>query len=247
MQGLKGMATSAPTRLGEPTGVVTVAEAVPSSAIDAAPSPADALPNEALAPLTPSSRQSDSSWPVVETMSGTGMRPSHEAPVPTVPNMADERTGSPAYKKLHEVGADNALSGSCVLFVDDNAVNRQVLRAYLEKLRIAFVEACDGREGVDAFAAHPPGFFHLILMDFSMPNLDGIGAASEIRRIERRREHVAQKEGLRIPRRSVIFMLSGVSSPMHQRQGLSAGADGYLEKPLSFKTFCSLLASYDVR
>ena len=247
MQGLKGMATSAPTRLGEPTGVVTVAEAVPSSAIDAAPSPADALPNEALAPLTPSSRQSDSSWPVVETMSGTGMRPSHEAPVPTVPNMADERTGSPAYKKLHEVGADNALSGSCVLFVDDNAVNRQVLRAYLKKLRIAFVEACDGREGVDAFAAHPPGFFHLILMDFSMPKLDGIGAASEIRRIERRREHVAQKEGLRIPRRSVIFMLSGVSSPMHQRQGLSAGADGYLEKPLSFKTFCSLLASYDVR
>ncbi|KAE8212863.1 hypothetical protein CF327_g3560 [Tilletia walkeri] len=78
-----------------------------------------------------------------------------------------------------------------ILSVEDNPINRRVIQAFLAKMNIEYVEATDGMQGVKAFAAHPPQYFDVILMDLSMPVLDGIGATAAIRRIELDRERAA--------------------------------------------------------
>ena len=71
-----------------------------------------------------------------------------------------------------------------ILSVEDNAINRKVIAAFLAKMDVDFVEACDGEEGVKQFESHPANHFDVILMDLSMPVLDGIAAIAQIRKIE---------------------------------------------------------------
>ena len=65
-----------------------------------------------------------------------------------------------------------------VLVVEDNEVNRLVIGEMLQKEGHHVVEAVDGAEGVEKAAAQR---FDLILMDISMPRLDGVGATERIR------------------------------------------------------------------
>ncbi len=65
-----------------------------------------------------------------------------------------------------------------ILMVEDNATNRLVVGDILRLAEHHVAEACDGREGVDMAAAQP---FDLILMDISMPRMDGVEAARLIR------------------------------------------------------------------
>ncbi|KAL4400888.1 histidine phosphotransfer kinase [Malassezia pachydermatis] len=125
-----------------------------------------------------------------------------------------------------------------VLFVDDNMVNRQVLRAYLKKLQISYVEAVDGCEAIAFYGAYPPDYFDLILMDYTMPNIDGMVATRTIRKMEERRILMDAS----CPR-TAIYMLSGTSTDDIMRMNLAAGADGYLVKPLSFKVLVPLVDS----
>ena len=68
--------------------------------------------------------------------------------------------------------------GARVLVADDSAVNREVAQEALSRLGVEVRCVNDGREAVDAvFAEH----FDLVLMDGSMPELDGYDATREIR------------------------------------------------------------------
>lgn len=126
-----------------------------------------------------------------------------------------------------------------VLFVDDNAINRQVMRAYLKKLRVSVTEATDGAEAIATFASRGPHYFNLILMDYSMPNVDGLGATITIRKLETDWE---QQQHQRLGRsRCSIHMLSGTAAEDVVRLGYAAGADGYLVKPISYKVLSSVV------
>ena len=127
-----------------------------------------------------------------------------------------------------------------VLFADDNPINCQMLAAYLRKLHVPYVEAHGGCEAVTAFATKPHGYFHLVLMDFSMPNIDGLQACMMIRHIEKQRNMEMETQ-----HRCHTYMLSGASMEEILRQGTNAGADGYLVKPLSFKAFVALIQKLD--
>jgi PAS domain S-box-containing protein len=70
------------------------------------------------------------------------------------------------------------LEGLRLLVIDDNAGNRDLVRAMLEPVGIEVSEACDGRDGVEVAGYLP---VDLILMDIRMPGLDGRGAAAAIR------------------------------------------------------------------
>lgn len=127
-----------------------------------------------------------------------------------------------------------------VLFADDNPINCQMLAAYLRKLHLPYVETRGGCEAIAAFASKPHGYFHLVLMDFSMPNIDGLQACMIIRHIEKQRNMEAEEQ-----HRCHTYMLSGASMEEILRQGTNAGADGYLVKPLSFKAFVALIQKLD--
>lgn len=72
---------------------------------------------------------------------------------------------------------------SRVLVAEDNPINRQVLRLSLERQGFEVVLVEDGRQAVDLFRETPDDHFQLIILDLQMPELDGMSAASEIRRI----------------------------------------------------------------
>jgi len=87
-----------------------------------------------------------------------------------------------------------------------------------------FREAVDGREGVHLYETD--GQFDVILLDLSMPVLDGYGATTQIRKIEASRSD----------QKSHILAITGMSSLEDKRKAFEAGVDGYLVKPVAFKT-----------
>ena len=70
------------------------------------------------------------------------------------------------------------LSGRHVLVADNNVANRRYIVALLQSLGAQTSEAADGREAVDIWSQTRPD---AVLLDIRMPNLDGPGAAREIR------------------------------------------------------------------
>jgi len=85
--------------------------------------------------------------------------------------------------------------------------------------------------------------FDLVLLDMSMPVLDGVGAATAIRRSEQeQRSSLANSASStsQVPRTSRLIALTGMSSREDKRRAFEAGVDGYLVKPVSFKTLYSM-------
>jgi PAS domain S-box-containing protein len=114
-----------------------------------------------------------------------------------------------------------------VLLVEDNQINRLVARDMLQKCGHSVLEAHDGREGV-RFASSQA--FDLILMDISMPDLDGIAATSIIR----------DTDG---PNRTTpIIALTAHALPEDAARFHAAGITSTLLKPLSFATLKTALA-----
>ncbi|HXB92345.1 MAG TPA: ATP-binding protein, partial [Puia sp.] len=68
-----------------------------------------------------------------------------------------------------------------ILIAEDNAVNMSVARKFLMKWGIEVHEAVNGREAVEKFGQ---GNFDLVLIDLEMPEMDGITALSEIRKLD---------------------------------------------------------------
>ncbi|KAN0062835.1 hypothetical protein ACQY0O_004655 [Thecaphora frezii] len=113
-----------------------------------------------------------------------------------------------------------------VLVVDDNALNRRLLLRPLQKAGIACVEAADGIEAVQMFALHSPD---LILMDITMPNMNGYQASLEIRTLEAmaaQHAPVAPKAPCR------IVATTSLKEQEDLQKGCSAGMDDWLVKPI---------------
>lgn len=118
-----------------------------------------------------------------------------------------------------------------VLVVEDNAINRQVVREMLSAEGHAVQEAEDGRRGVAAAAARR---FDLILMDISMPVMDGLQAARAIR------------AGEGASRRAPIVALSATVMPEQTERFLAAGMNGFLGKPLTRDALRDMIAGLSV-
>ncbi|PPR02605.1 hypothetical protein CVT24_002176 [Panaeolus cyanescens] len=117
-----------------------------------------------------------------------------------------------------------------VLVVEDNTILRNLLIRWLSSKGYDFRAAVDGRDGVTMFAQEGP--FDVVLLDLSMPVLDGVGATAEIRRMEA--DLAKTSDGKFCPAR--LLALTGMSSLEDKRRAFEAGVDGYLVKPVAFKT-----------
>ncbi|WP_291239205.1 PAS domain-containing hybrid sensor histidine kinase/response regulator [Gemmobacter sp.] len=105
-----------------------------------------------------------------------------------------------------------------ILVAEDNRTNALIVRRLLEPCVAAFHAAEDGAAAVAAWEQQRPD---LILMDVSMPGMDGLEATRVIRTAE-------QRAGLpRVP----IFALTAYSDAEHQAAFIVAGMDGALTKP----------------
>ena len=105
-----------------------------------------------------------------------------------------------------------------VLVADDNAVNRRVCVAQLQKLGVRKIsEAADGRQ---AIAAAQNEAFDLILMDVQMPEIDGLQATYQIR---------ISLSNSRQPR--IVGLTANTRSEERERC-LGAGMDDKLTKPM---------------
>ena len=108
-----------------------------------------------------------------------------------------------------------------ILVVDDHEDNIELLRARLEARGYEVDGATDGQQALDKVNEVCPD---LILLDVMMPKMDGMEVA---RRLKAR---IANKELPFIP----IIMQTALDSTENKVEGLDAGADDYLTKPINF-------------
>ncbi|WP_051881363.1 response regulator [Parvularcula oceani] len=107
-----------------------------------------------------------------------------------------------------------------VLSVDDNPINRQVARLFLESEGLAVREAEDGEEALTALAAERPD---VLLLDLFMPGLDGRDVLRHVRQEEAREGRSA------LP----IIVVTADADPETEKQVLELGANGFLTKPVT--------------
>lgn len=107
-------------------------------------------------------------------------------------------------------------SGS-ILVVEDQEINRRVIKAHLEQAGYTVTTAVDGGIGIEVANQAP---FDVILMDIQMPKLDGISATDRIRR-----------ESAMNARTPVIAVTACALAGDRQRF-LKAGLDDYVAKPI---------------
>lgn len=114
------------------------------------------------------------------------------------------------------------------MVADDSEDIREMLRVQLTQLGYRVMEAADGRAAVEAVSKERPD---LILMDVSMPVLDGLEATRLIRGIE-------GGGGV------VILAFTALGSGSTRARALAAGCDGYVRKNIDMNELSALLARH---
>jgi len=123
-----------------------------------------------------------------------------------------------------------------VLLVDDNRINLQLLVMFMKKYKFSYAEAQNGQEALDAYIASCSSRrFDFVLMDISMPVMNGMEATRRIREYE-------QEKGLS---KATIIALTGLASAAAQQEAESSGIDIYMPKPVKFQELKPLLARKD--
>jgi len=107
-----------------------------------------------------------------------------------------------------------------ILVVDDYAINRNILRTYLERLGHNVHEAANGAEAIDQAKLFEPD---IIFMDVEMPEMNGLDATRHIRRYTGNSE---------LP---TIIAMTGLTTFKDKEECWSAGMNDYLTKPVDFK------------
>ncbi|WP_120994095.1 hybrid sensor histidine kinase/response regulator [Stutzerimonas urumqiensis] len=121
----------------------------------------------------------------------------------------------------------------CILVAEDNPVNQLVVKGLLGKRGYRVLLANNGREALEWYLGAPDAV-DLILMDCEMPEVDGFEACRRIR------HHEAQTGGRRVP----IVALTAHILDAHRRQGLEAGMDEFLGKPVDSQQLQACLDRY---
>ena len=96
--------------------------------------------------------------------------------------------------------------------------------ALMRKLNLPFKSAENGLEALVTYSENPSDFF-LILMDISMPVMNGCAATAKIREVEKLRDLKA----------CTIVAVTGVTSDKAREEAFVAGVDKFVTKPISMR------------
>ena len=105
-----------------------------------------------------------------------------------------------------------------ILLVEDNELNRDMLSRRLERKGYTVVMAVDGAQGVEAVRTERPD---LVLMDMSLPVMDGWEATRRLKR---------DAESRRIP----VIALTAHAMAGDEQRAIEAGCDDFDTKPIDF-------------
>jgi len=114
-----------------------------------------------------------------------------------------------------------------VLIVEDNVDNFELVRFVLARAGYEVLSAANGAEGVTVALRESPD---LILMDLSMPEMDGWDAAKQLKSDDRTRK---------IP----LLALTAHTLPGDRKRAMEAGCDGYISKPINVASFEKLVST----
>jgi diguanylate cyclase (GGDEF)-like protein len=113
---------------------------------------------------------------------------------------------------------DDVAQGRRILIADDHDDNIELLRARLESRGYTCESARDGEEALQRIAQSPPD---LLLLDLMMPKVDGFEVARRV------------KSDPKLPFIPIIIQ-TALDTTEQKVEGLSAGADDYITKPINF-------------
>jgi len=113
------------------------------------------------------------------------------------------------------------LEGLNILLCEDNEMNMEIIKYYLEGSGAAVSCAAGGKSAVELFSQSQPGHYQIILMDIRMPLLDGCAAARRIRKLPR-------QDAAKV---AIIAMTADVYAEDVKRC-LEAGMNGHIPKPV---------------
>jgi CheY-like chemotaxis protein len=123
-----------------------------------------------------------------------------------------------------------AASGLDVLVAEDNEVNRLVIGHILRAAGFSYEMAVNGREAVEKHQEFKP---RIVLMDVSMPEMNGYEATAAIR--------AADAEA---GRRTPIIGVTAHAVKGDREECLAAGMDDYVPKPVSPKSLSAKIREY---
>ena len=112
-----------------------------------------------------------------------------------------------------------------VLLVEDTEDNRFMMRRLLEMTGYRVIEAMNGEEAVKLAQAESP---HLILMDLSLPVIDGLAATRLIRKLPDFES-------------TPIIAVSAHDTSDFQSEAIAAGCNSYVTKPIDFNELEQLI------
>jgi len=134
--------------------------------------------------------------------------------------LADPMVAMPNRVHPAEIAQDGPSNGFDVLVAEDNETNQIYIKYVLDDLGVSYKIVPNGRAAVDQWRAHNPS---LILMDVSMPEMNGYEATQEIRRL-------ATKTGRA---HTPIIAVTAHTLTGDEDRCLAEGMDDYLSKPVS--------------
>lgn len=115
-----------------------------------------------------------------------------------------------------------------ILYIEDNEDNIYMLSRRLKRKNFDVIIATDGEEGVEKAKSDKP---NLILMDLSLPKMDGWTATKIIKEND---------ETKHIP----IIALSAHAMEEHKASAIESGCDDYDTKPVDFKRLLAKIEHY---
>ncbi|KAJ5902231.1 hypothetical protein N7495_002759 [Penicillium taxi] len=143
------------------------------------------------------------------------------------PTSASEKS-SPSKATVKQI-PDNAQPS--ILLVDDNELNLKILVAFVKKEGWSYITANNGLEAVETYKAHP-GKFGAIILDLTMPVMNGFEATQNIRFFERK--YWLNNESSKPPWHPItIAALTGLDSANVQQEAFACGIDMFLTKPVT--------------
>jgi two-component system cell cycle response regulator DivK len=120
---------------------------------------------------------------------------------------------------------------STILYVEDNPDNRSLIRRVLEAERYAVVEAINARQALEILES---GNIDLVLMDINMPDMDGYTLTAKIKAIDK---------FSKIP---IVAVTANVMRGDREKS-LTAGCDGYIQKPIDIDTLSQQIERFIIR